>query len=341
MKLSVDRLAGQLAAGLAPIYLISGDEPLQLGECADAVRAVAREQGYTEREVFDVDAKFDWAALDAAAASLSLFADRRILDLRLPSGKPGTQGADALKRYAARPAEDTVLLIQSGRLDGSAQKSKWFTELDRAGVAVNVYPVEPAQLPAWIERRMRSRGLRPDRSAAELVAQRVEGNLLAAAQEIEKLALLNPGGQLDADAVEASVADSARFDVFTLLEAALAGDAGRTLRIIAGLRQEGSHPMNLLGATVYELRRMSLLSKEAGARNLNDGVFNRHRIFGKSRRAAVIQALRRHGPRTWLDLLSRAAQLDRMIRGQVPGDPWQSLQDLMLAISGAIPVVPR
>lgn len=337
MKLSPDRLPGQLAGGLAPIYLISGDEPLQLGECADAVRAAARAQGYSEREVFDADAKFDWSALDAAAASLSLFAERRILDLRLPSGKPGTQGADALKRYAARPADDTLLLIQSGRLDGSAQKSKWYGALEQGGVSVAVYPVDAPQLPAWVAERMRSRGLRPDRSAAELVAQRVEGNLLAAAQEIEKLALLHPGGELDADAVEAAVADSARFDVFTLLEAALAGDPARCLRIVAGLRQEGGHPMNLLGATIFELRRMCLLSKEAGGRNLNDGVFSKHRIFGKGRRNAIAQALRRHGPRAWLDLLSRAAELDRMIRGQLAGDPWQHLQDLMLAIAGVLP----
>ena len=190
MKLKAEQISAHLQKGLLPIYLVSGDEPLQVAEVCDAIRARARDKGCSERLVFNVEAGFDWDALLQARDSLSLFAEQRVVELRLPTGKPGEAGAKALIAYAARPPAGDVLLVMSGKIDKDAQRSKWFAALDQAGVVVQVWPLGIAQLPAWIERRMRVKGLQPSVEAVSLLAERVEGNLQACAQEIEKLLLL-------------------------------------------------------------------------------------------------------------------------------------------------------
>lgn len=329
MKLAPEQLPGQLKTRLAPVYLISGDEPLQLGEAADAVRATARAQGYTEREVFDVERGFDWNLLRSASANLSLFAARRVLDVRLGSAKPAEEGAEALMAFAADPAPDTVLLVTCGKLDRGG--GAWATALEQAGVMVQVWPVEPRQLPAWLERRLRSRGLAPDADAVSLLAERVEGNLLAAVQEVEKLLLLRGPGPVDAAAVRDATADSARYDAFKLVDAALAGDRARTVRILEGLRQEGSEPPAIVGALTYTLRELANLAWEIEAGTPAQQVLGK---VWQQRRPLFQQALKRGRARDWQRLLARAARVDRVSKGQAPGQPWDELLNLAGSLAG-------
>lgn len=332
MRLKPEQLASQLDRDLAPIYLVSGDEPLQMMEAADSVRARARALGHVDRQVLHVEAGFDWNALLAATNSLSLFSEKRIFELRMPSGKPGQEGARALTTYAERPAEDTVLLISSARLDASALKAKWVQNIDRAGVVVQVWPVEPGQLRGWVARRLAARGLRPDPDAAQLLAERVEGNLLAAVQEIEKLALLHGKGPVTAQDVAAAVVDSARFSVFALVDSALSGDMRHTVRVLQGLRSEGIRPIQLLGLLVFEIRRLCALSTELGAGQTPEQLFARHRIWGQ-RKATFQIGLRRHSPDAWRRLLSRCAKADLVLKGMARGESWDELLGLCVAMA--------
>ncbi|MCF5632714.1 DNA polymerase III subunit delta, partial [Pseudomonas syringae] len=264
MKLAPAQLGKHLQGTLAPVYVISGDDPLLCQEAADAIRAAARQQGFDERQVFSADASFDWGTLLQAGASMSLFAERRLLELRLPSGKPGDKGAAALMEYCARPAEDTLLLISLPKLDGSAQKTKWGKALIEGAQTqfVQIWPVDIGQLPQWIRQRLSQAGLAATQDAVELIAARVEGNLLAAAQEIEKLKLMAEEGQITVETVQAAVADSARFDVFGLTDAVLNGEAAHALRMLEGLRGEGVETPVILWALTRELRALANMSQQ-------------------------------------------------------------------------------
>ncbi|MDE2345654.1 MAG: DNA polymerase III subunit delta, partial [Gammaproteobacteria bacterium] len=251
MKLSAEKLDSHLQSKLAPVYLITGDEPLQREEAADAVRAAAHRCGYTEREVMFAERGFDWNRLASLGASLSLFAAKRVLEIRLPTGKPGDAGAAAFNEYANNPATDAVLLVISAKLERGG--GRWAEALEQVGVHVSIWPVEMKSLPAWIGRRMQKLGMRPTPEAVSLIAERVEGNLLAAAQEVEKLLLLNGQGQVDSAAVREAVADSARYDPYTLVDAALAGDLRRAARILMGLEEEGTEPTFIQWALAREI----------------------------------------------------------------------------------------
>ncbi len=234
MKLNPGQLAKHLQGNLAPVYVVSGDEPLLCQEACDAIRAACRQRDFGERQVFNAEANFDWGQLIEAGASLSLFAEKRLIELRLPSGKPGDKGAAILQEYLQRPPEDTVLLVSLPKLDGNTQKTKWAKALIDGDAAqfIQVWPIDAHQLPQWIRQRLSQAGLAASQEAVDLIAARVEGNLLAAAQEIEKLKLLAEGQQIDVDTVQAAVADSARFDVFGLIDAALNGEAAHCLRML-------------------------------------------------------------------------------------------------------------
>ena len=329
MKLAPERLPDQLKTRLAPVYLITGDEPLQLDEAADAVRAAARAQGFSEREIFEAERGFDWNLLRNASANLSLFASRRVLDVRLGNTKPAEGGAEALMAYAADPAPDTLLLVTCGKLERGG--GAWVSALEQAGVMVQVWPVDARQLPAWLERRLRSRGLVPDADAVALLAERVEGNLLAAAQEVEKLLLLRGPGPVDADAVREATADSARFDAFKLVDAALAGDRARSVRILEGLRQEGTEPPMIIGALTYTLRELANLAWQIEAGTPAQQVLGK---VWQQRRPLFQQALRRGKTRDWQRLLARAARVDRVTKGQAPGQPWDELLNLTASLAG-------
>ncbi|GAB6042177.1 DNA polymerase III subunit delta [Endothiovibrio diazotrophicus] len=337
MRLKPEQLASHLRSGAAPIYLVSGDEPLQVAECCDAIRVRARAEGAEEREVFHAETGFDWNALTHAAGSLSLFASKRLMELRIPSGKPGKEGGKALQEYAARPPEDVLLLITLPRLDAAAQKAAWVKALEGAGVLIQVWPVEPRQLPGWIAHRMRGKGLSADEEAVALLAERVEGNLLAAAQEIDKLFLLHGEGRVGAAEVAESVADSARFDSFGLVDCLLEGNAARAMRMIGGLRAEGEDALHLLGTLVWALRGLAEISAETRSGRSLDAALER-RYAWKKRKGLIQRGLRRLGGNRLHALLRHAARIDRVCKGMAPGDGWEELTHLSLAIAGVSPL---
>lgn len=337
MKLPPAQLGKHLQGSLAPVYVVSGDEHLLCQEACDAIRAACRQQAFSERQALSVESGFDWGQLLEAGANLSLFAERRLLELRIPSGKPGDKGAAALLHYLARPAEDTVLLISLPKLDGSTQKTKWAKALiDGKDVQfLQVWPVDAAQLPQWIRQRLSQAGLAADQEAVELIAARVEGNLLAAAQEIEKLKLLAEDGRVTADTVQAAVADSARYDVFGLIDAALQGHPEHSLRMLEGLRGEGIEAPVILWALARELRLLANIAQQYAQGVPLERAFSQARppVWDK-RRPLVSKALQRHDVAGWQRLLMAAQLIDEQIKGQAEGDPWIGLSNLCLQLSG-------
>jgi DNA polymerase-3 subunit delta len=313
------------------VYLVSGDEPLLLDECAESIRERARREGYSERQVFTVEPGFDWDQLRMASRLLSLFAERRLLELRLPGGRPGEAGAQLLAEIAQQPPDDTVLLVIAGKLDKAQREAAWVKAIESAGVVVTVWPLDAQRLPVWLRQRFAARDLEPGPGVVELLAWHLEGNLLAAAQEVDKLAMLAGRGKIGLAEVEASLADSARFSVYQLVDAALSGNAATTRRMLASLRAEGTEPILMLWALARELRSLSQLARERADGKPESAVVAR---VWQNRRSLVGQALRRQPLAAWLGFLRRAARLDRVIKGQAPGDRWLELERLLLAICG-------
>lgn len=333
MKLKAEQLSAHLQKNLAPIYLVSGDEPLQLAEACDAIRVRARESGCSERLLFNVESGFDWNALLQARDTLSLFAEQRLVELRLPTGKPGEAGAKALIEYAARPPAGDVLLINAAKIDKDAQRSKWFKALEGAGVVVQVWPLSAAQLSPWIERRMRGKGLRPSGEAVSLLAEQVEGNLLACAQEIEKLLLLYGQGMVDGTAVTTAVSNSARYSVYDLVDRALAGEGAAVTRVLHGLQSEGAEPVMVLWALSREIRTLAVMADELRGGTAIDRVLVKHRVWEK-RKGLVRNVLKRSPPRFLRRLLRQAAWTDRVIKGIAAGNVWDELLQLSLGLAG-------
>lgn len=333
MRVYPDKLHDHLARQLAPAYLVSGDEPLQLGECCDAIRAAARSAGHTSREVLEAGSGFDWHQLTAEASAYSLFADRKTIDVRIPGGKPGAEGSKALIAYCADPPPDTLLLISMPKLDRQQQNSKWFKALDALGVVVQVWPIDTQRLPAWIGQRLQSAGIQPTGEVVQMLAERVEGNLLAARQEVEKLLLLHGPGALDADQLEAAVGDSARFDVFELVDSALRGEVERSVRILDGLRAEGLAPAVVLWALHREVRNMAQMSADIAKGLSPDQAIGKSRVFSK-RVSVVRQGLARLRAAQWLAALDRCHEADAAIKGIGGRQPWLLLEDIVLGING-------
>lgn len=337
MQLKPEQIDAHLHKHLAPVYFISGDEPLRVMESADAVRAAAREQGYEEREVLTVQPGFDWAALTAQAGNLSLFSQRRIIDLRIPTGKPGAEGSKALRAYAENPPEDTLLLITAGKLDGSARNGKWVQALDKAGVVIHVWPLKAHEFTRWVEQRMRRRGLQPGTDAVALLADRVEGNLLACMQEIEKLYLSLGEGPVDADAILEQVADNARYDVFGLVDTALAGDAARSVRILQGLDAEGVAPQIVVWALSREIRSLAVMAAAVTGGQQVAAVVTRHRVWA-ARKAVVTRALQRLSAAQCGLMLRHCARIDRIGKGRAAGNVQDELLQLVLTLAGKQPL---
>ena len=329
MRLNTDQLARTLEKSLARAWLIAGDEILLTGEAADAVRARARTEGFTGRDLFVTDRSFDWSEVRNASQTLSLFSERRILEIRMPTPRPGKEGAAVLAALAADPGPDNLLLVVTTKPEKEVWSSAWLKAFEKHGMFVLSSPVDIKRLPPWIAERASRLGISFERGAAELIAERVEGNLLAAQQELEKLALLHPGARLDIEAVQAAVANSARYDVYQLGEAALAGDAPRSLRILEGLRAEGAEPPLVLWALCRELRALADV-RNGVARKVFGAMQERHEEL--VRRAAKRTAGQPIEP--WFEA---AAHIDRQVKGQAPGkgDPWTSLTGLVASMSGA------
>lgn len=328
VKLNPDNLTTHLEQKLLPVYLVSGDEPLLTGEAADAVRARARAAGFTERESHFLERGSDWDDVRASAGNMSLFGSRRLVEIRLPSGKPGVSGNKALVALLERNDPDTLFLILTPRLDRDAQNSDWVRAVEAHGAWVQVWPVDVDRLPAWLRARCRRLKLDATDDALELLAERTEGNLLAAHQELEKLTLLAHDGRVTVDTILASVTDSARFDVFQLGEAVLAGDAERALRMIAGLRGEGTEPTLVLWALTKAIR------------DLWSGIANP--LAAKPRwgrqSAALDQGLRRAGRLSFPSLTVRAGRADRMVKGRLAGNAWDEIALLAVDICGRSPL---
>ncbi len=334
MKLRGEQLAGHLARELAPIYLIGGDEPLQVAETTDAVRRAVREKGFTGREVLSVEKGFNWDRLGSAASELSLFAEQRLIELRLPGGKPGDAGGKALRAWAENPPEECVLLIVSAKIDPSVRRSKWYQALEQRGVVVQLWPPKPNELPGWIRRRLQARGMQASQDAINLLAERVEGNLLAAAQEIEKLHLLHGESPLELHDITAAVADSARFNIYELVDTALSGDVPRTVRTLRGLRGEGVEPVLVLWALAREIRLLEGMASELESGCPVEQAMRQYRIW-EQRKPVVRQGLQRHNSQRWQQMLRRAARIDRLVKGVDKGNPWDELLQLILLMAGA------
>lgn len=338
-KLRPEQLSAALNKQLAPIYLVSGDEPLLAQEACDAIRAAARKQGFNERELYHAEASFDWGQLLASANSLSLFADKKIIELRIPSGKPGDKGGKILLEYAESPAADNLLLIVTPKLDGAAQKAKWFKAVEDAGVQVQIWPITPAQLPRWIGQRLQQAGLSTEPSAIELLVSRVEGNLLAAVQEIEKLKLLAPNNQVSYELMASVVADSARYDVFGLADKALHGDARGAVKTLQGLRSEGTEAINVLWALTRDLRSLVQISQAVTQGKHFEWAAKQAGVWDK-RQPLVQGALRRLKPGQLQQLLRKANGIDKAIKGMRNAEPWDELLDLVLNLAGVMSLNP-
>ena len=345
MKLRFDQLEGQLKKQLAPIYIISGDEPFQVNQSCDRVRHYARKAGFTERHVYHVENNFDWGDFLSTANSLSLFAEKQILEIRMPNGKPGDAGRKALQQYISHLSPDNLLLLITDRLDSTQQRAKWFQALEKAGTFVTIWPIDSVHLPGWLDKQLQSDGYRATPEALSLIAEKVEGNLLAASQELEKLKLLANEKTIDENTVRDAVADSARYDVYQLLDTALAGNTRQCVRILGALQGEGLEPPIILWALARELRLLSQLSRllsreltldlaiEQSAKSMGYNAF-----MLKRRKGLLNTAVLRHRERDFRTMLNAASEIDRSIKGLEKGNVWDQLLTLTLHISGLEPL---
>ncbi|MCC6610881.1 MAG: DNA polymerase III subunit delta [Burkholderiales bacterium] len=325
MQLRADQLGAHLEASLRALYVIHGDEPLLALEAADAVRASARSRGHTERVVLLAERGFDWSQLRTSAAGMSLFGDKKLIELRIPGGKPGADGAAALEAHCRELASDTVTLVTLPRLDRQAQNAAWFARLGETGVVVNVHPVERARLPQWIAGRLARQQQRAGTEALEFLAEAVEGNLLAAHQEIQKLGLLYPPGELTLDQVRDAVLDVARFNVYQLTEATFGGDPVRLARVLDGLRGEGEPPLRVLWVMSDDVRAVLRLQAGRAAGRADAEIFREQRIWGEPRQRLLAQCARRVSDRVAREALGHAARIDRIAKGVAGGNAWDEL----------------
>ena len=334
MRLRSHELKQKLQQGLLPAYLLTGDEPLQMDEMADLIRSVAKEKGFFDRTILEADRKFDWNELGQQADSLSLFAEQRILDLRIPSGKPGTTGSKALVEYAARPPEDTILLLTMPKLERNQSNSKWFKALDNIGGVIQIWPIEGQRLPPWIEQRMRNNGLIPEPGVVTMLSQRIEGNLLAASQEIEKLLLLHGPGIITVEQLEEAVSDSARYDVFKLVDSALQGKPAYCSRILKGLQGEGTPAPVVLWALTREIRMLVELAYAISKGNTPQQAIAARREIWDKRKQLVSSGLQRLHIKSLRGLLILCGRADRAIKGREKSDPWQLMQEITSRLAG-------
>jgi DNA polymerase-3 subunit delta len=336
MQLRLEALEGHLGKGLAPLYVITSDEHLLALEAADRIRKTARAQGYTERDVLTVERTFKWGELLAANQALSLFGDKKLIELRIPTGKPGKDGSAALQSYAKDLSPDNLTLITLPKLDWQTAKAAWVTTLQQTAVYIEIPNVERAQLPQWIGMRLSSQGQNAERQSLDFIADRVEGNLLAAHQEIQKLGLLYEPGRLSFEQVHDAVLNVARYDVFKLSEAMLLGDATRLARMLEGLKGEGEALPLVLWAVTEEIRTLLKLKSGMGQGRPLGALLKEYRIWGPRERM-MEPALRRVSLATLEAALQDAAQVDRMVKGlrskAFAGDAWDAMLQLALRVA--------
>lgn len=339
MLLKGEQLAAHLERELRPLYVLYGDDPLLVIEAADAIRARARQQGYTEREVLTVLPQFDWGQLLAAGGNMSLFGDKKLIDLRIPTGKPGKEGGAALQQWCQNLSMDNLLLITLPELDWREEKAVWFTALLNAGVAIKLMAPPLAELPGWIAGRLRRQQQSADLDSLKFIAERVEGNLLAAHQEIQKLGLLYPAGQLSGTQIRDAVLNVARYDIDGLREALLSGDIGRLTRTLDGLMQEGEAPPLVLWAMSEEIRALATIRAGMDAGRPLDQLLKDAKVWG-ARQNPVKRALQRLSTATLEAALQDAGKIDRLVKGIGQGNIWEEFIRLGLRLCQSKPAKP-
>lgn len=332
MQINFDQLPQHLQQGLAGFYLIHGDEPLLAMEAGDQIRSQARQEGFGERDVYHVEQGFDWHDVSFSSSNMSLFADKKIVEIRMPGGKAGTVGGKLLAEMAQQPPADTMLMVITGKLDAATRKSKWFRAVMHSGVCIQLWPVAANQLPRWINQRLQTHGLEASREAVQLLADRVEGNLLAADQEIQKLQLLVKGKTIQLEDVLEVVTDSARHDIFEFIDAALQQQVQKLSRMLGHIRAEGVQPPVVLWAMAREFRLLFLVADSLATRRNPEQVLDGQQVW-KSRRQMLVQAGKRRQARYWGACLARCARIDRMIKGIADGNPWDELLQLGFRMS--------
>lgn len=333
-RLRTEQLAKALNQKISPIYLVSGDEPLLVQEACDLIRKKAREAGYIERELYHTDANFNWDTLLQSANSMSLFAEKKILEVRVSNGKPGDVGTKALLEYCSSPSDDNLLLLVFPKIDKKTQNTKWFKAVDPVADVIQIWPVTEHQLPRWVEQRLASSGLTADPQAIDILCAKVEGNLLAAVQEVEKLKLLAESTHLDAKLMSNAVMDSARYDVFSLTNKALSGDSRSAVANLQGLKSEGIEPPVVLWALTREIRTLVGI-KEGMQLGQNFDLCAKRNGVWDNRKSAIKQALNRLELRQLHTLIRKCGLTDKAIKGAVKADAWNTLLDITLDLSGS------
>lgn len=331
MQIRAERLQSELQKQILPIYLISGDEPLLATEAADQIRTAARAQEYSERQVFHSDT-LNWDQFLAEGQSMSLFAEKRVLELRIDNSKPGDKGSKAIVEYCEQPPEDSLLLVISGKLDRGQKRSKWVQALEKAGAHIQVWPIDSRQMPGWLNQRLKQKNIQADSAALQALAERVEGNLLAAQQEVEKLSLL-VSGNLDAKMLEDAVTNSARYDTFSLIDKALAGNSSEALRTLDRLREEGTELTLLLWSATRELRQLISI-QEMTHRGERLEVAIRNAGVWEKRQPLIHKAVKRLSLDKLKALLLLARETDQQVKGSAQGDPWLTLRELIMGVVG-------
>ena len=332
MKIQGNQLSSHLNKYLAPCYLVSGDEPLLIDEALESIRKKAKKNGFISRELHIATQGFDWSSLKASIGNLSLFAEKQIIELRLPTGKPGKIGSAAIIDIVEQSDSDILFIIISSKLDRSSSSTKWVKAIDKRGVLLPFWPISISELPKWIANRMRLSGMKPDREAVMLITERVEGNLLAAHQEIEKLRLILGEGKVHADTVRKAVANNSRYDVFKLTDAALQGDGYRSIKILSRLRKEGIEPVIVTWALSKEIRTLAVLGdaikqgKDLGKAMQKLGIW-------QNRQNLIRNCVGRHQNGDFYKMLKVSARADMAAKGQISANPWLILNDIVLSLS--------
>ncbi len=330
MQLDANKLSFSVDKGLAPVYLISGDEPLQQGEAVDLIRKKARSEGFLNREVLHVEGRFNWNQLLGVYLTQSLFSEKNLIELNLPTAKPGREGSQAIEKVIRDLSTDNVLIIIAGKLDKASKNTKWFKSIDQHGVVVQVWPLFENKLYSWLNQRLKRKGMTTDQQGIKLLADSVEGNLLAAVQEIEKLHAIHGAVQLSVNDIINAVADNARYDVFKLGDSLLAGNSARTVQVLNGLLGEKLAAPVILWALMRELRIMAGLSFERASTGRTDATFKKHHVWD-SKKSQYMQALSRGNIHQWQCLIQACAKAERITKGVEPGDEWLVIEQICLA----------
>ena len=345
MKIKPEQLQTQLQRALQDnqlpsVFVISGDEPLLSQEAADAIRATARKLGYSERETFDIDARFDWNPVFNQTNSLSLFGDKKILELHIPKGKPGDKGSKALCELCETIDDNNLILVILPKLEKSAYQSKWLKTLESAGIHIQVWPVDSQYLPNWIGQRLKQAGIQANSEAIEILAERVQGNLLAAMQEIDKLKLLAKDGKVDKAVMSSVVADSARHDLFEFVDKALAGDGQSAARALRGLQNEGTEPLSLLWVIGREVRTLNKASQQIEHGMQSDAALKKAGVWDR-RIPLFRKAIKRLSPAHLRMLMHQTGAIDRAVKGLRKADVWDELATLVLSLAGSQTLHPK